>query len=152
MHEIPSNTIPFNITRRVQFAETDMAGVLHFSNYYRWMEEIEHAFWRSCGLSVIIDTGEISWPRVKTGCEHYAPARFEDEVLLTLRVINVGDQNRSSFRTVTLPKLDTIHSVVRGEENSTANTRELNKRQASRTPRADVLHDFRARRCSIRLP
>ena len=70
-----------------------MAGVLHFSNYYRWMEEIEHAFWRSLGLSVIIDTGEISWPRVKTGCEHYAPARFEDEVLLTPRVIDVGDSS-----------------------------------------------------------
>ena len=86
-------TVPFNITRRVQFAETDMAGVLHFSNYYRWMEEIEHAFWRSRGLSVLIDGGEISWPRVKTGCEYYDPARFEDEVLLTLRVINVGDSS-----------------------------------------------------------
>ena len=77
---------PFNITRRVQFVETDMAGVLHFSNYYRWMEEIEHAFWRSHGLSVIINNGDISWPRVKTDCEYYAPARFEDEVQLTLSV------------------------------------------------------------------
>lgn len=82
-------TKPFTITRRVQFVETDMAGVLHFSNYYRWMEETEHAFWRSHDLSVFIDDGAISWPRVKTTCEYHAPAHFEDEVLLTLHVANV---------------------------------------------------------------
>ena len=86
-------TKPFTITRRVQFVETDMAGVLHFSNYYRYMEEVEHAFWRSHGLSVILDKGDISWPRVKTTCEHYAPARFEDEVQLTLRVIAVTNRS-----------------------------------------------------------
>ena len=44
----------FSISRRVQFAETDMAGVVHFSNYFRWMEEVEHAFFRAVGLSVVI--------------------------------------------------------------------------------------------------
>jgi acyl-CoA thioesterase FadM len=39
----------FSINRRVQFAETDMAGIVHFSNYFRWMEEVEHAFFRSVG-------------------------------------------------------------------------------------------------------
>lgn len=86
-------TSPFTTTRRVQFVETDMAGVLHFSNYYRWMEETEHAFWRSHGHSVIVGNGEISWPRVKTTCEYYAPARFEDEVLLTLQVVKVGQRS-----------------------------------------------------------
>lgn len=84
---------PFTITRRVQFVETDMAGVLHFSNYYRWMEETEHAFWRSHGLSVIIKKGEISWPRVKTACEYYSPAHFEDELEVTLRVMNVSHRS-----------------------------------------------------------
>ena len=42
----------FVITRRVQFVETDLAGVLHFSNYYRYMEEVECAFWRDRGLGV----------------------------------------------------------------------------------------------------
>ena len=36
----------FEMTRRVQFAETDMAGVMHFANYFRLIEEVEHAFYR----------------------------------------------------------------------------------------------------------
>jgi len=53
----------FSISRRVQFAETDMAGVVHFSNYFRWMEEVEHAFFRSVGLSVVMQHQgrDISW-------------------------------------------------------------------------------------------
>ena len=56
----------FIIRRRVQFAETDMAGVLHFSNYFRYMEEIEHAFWRSLDLTVYFRDAApyLSWPRV----------------------------------------------------------------------------------------
>ena len=82
----------FRMTRRVQFAETDLAGVLHFANYFRYMEEIEHAFWRSVGLSVITcDSGRsISWPRVAVHCSYRAPAHFEDELELVLALTKIG--------------------------------------------------------------
>ena len=82
----------FVIKRRVQFAETDAAGVLHFANYFKFMEEAEHAYWRSMGLSVITaDRGrQVSWPRVATSCEYFHPARFEDELELVLDVEKVG--------------------------------------------------------------
>jgi len=85
----------FSISRRVQFAETDMAGVVHFSNYFRWMEEVEHAFFRSVGLSVVMQHQgrDISWPRVAVGCEYFGPLRFEDEVELRLRVMKVGEKS-----------------------------------------------------------
>ncbi len=81
----------FNMTRRVQFAETDQAGVMHFANYFRIMEETEHAFWRSVGHSVHVrdDDKEIGWPRVRASCEYFAPARFEDVLELRLRVTEV---------------------------------------------------------------
>lgn len=90
-------TKTFTIKRRVQFAETDMAGLLHFANYYRIMEEVEHSFWRSVGRSVMTehDGAEIGWPRVKTGCEYFAPAHFEDELDLVLTVANVTDKSVS---------------------------------------------------------
>ena len=83
----------FTMRRRVQFAETDMAGVLHFSNYFRLMEELEHAFWRSVGLTVYLRDREVhlSWPRVAASCEYYSPLRFEEEVDLTLIVNKVGE-------------------------------------------------------------
>lgn len=91
-------TAPFAIRRRVQFSETDMAGVMHFSNYLRWMEDAEHAFWRSLGLSVhdaCRGAGEelISWPRVAVSCRYDAPARFEDELELLVRPTQMGDKS-----------------------------------------------------------
>ncbi len=76
----------FTYRRMVQFAETDMAGVMHFSNYFRLMEECEHAWWRSLGLTVYTTSGpKISWPRVAASCEYVSPARLEDVVLSVLR-------------------------------------------------------------------
>src|SRR3954454_11731606 len=94
--------MPTEFTTRhlVQFSETDMAGVVHFSNYFRWMEEVEHAFFRSVGLSVhpaATDpaAASISWPRVSAACEYLAPARFEDDVTLTLTVSRLGEKSLS---------------------------------------------------------
>jgi len=88
----------FHLRRTVQFAETDLASVLHFSNYYRMMEEIEHAFWRSHGMCVIVNgaDGQISWPRVATSCEYFAPAHFEDELDLYFVVEHVGERSLTS--------------------------------------------------------
>lgn len=84
-----------SIKRRIQFSETDMAGVVHFSNYFRMMEEVEHAFFRSLGLSVVMshEALEIGWPRVSASCEYYGPLRFEDEVELIMRVAKVGEKS-----------------------------------------------------------
>ena len=94
---------PFRLTRRVLFHETDMAGVMHFSNFFRLMEEVEHAWWRSLGRSVHGGQGAdvVSWPRVAATCEFTAPIRFEDELELLLSVGDVGSKSitvRVEFR------------------------------------------------------
>jgi YbgC/YbaW family acyl-CoA thioester hydrolase len=85
----------FAIKHRVQFSETDMAGIVHFSNYFRLMEEVEHAFFRSIGMSVVMqhDGMHIGWPRVSANCEYIGPARFEDEIELILRVSRLGEKS-----------------------------------------------------------
>jgi YbgC/YbaW family acyl-CoA thioester hydrolase len=85
----------FKMTRRVQFVDTDMAGVMHFSNYLRWMEEIEHAWFRSLGMSVIQPhaVGTVSWPRITVSCEYFAPARFEDVLELHLELMTLSDKS-----------------------------------------------------------
>ena len=84
----------FRMARSVTFAETDLAGVMHFSNYYRWMEEIEHAFMRSIGMSVVQDHGGvlISWPRVLTSCEYFAPLRFEDKIEMHMVITDLSEK------------------------------------------------------------
>ena len=85
----------FSITRQVEFAETDLAGIMHFTHFYRWMEVCEHEFLRSLGLSVDLTTGDqrIGWPRVKTSCRFKRPLRFEDEVEVRLIVTEIRDRS-----------------------------------------------------------
>ncbi len=74
----------------VEFFETDMAGIVHFSNYFRYMEAAEHAFLRSLGILVHqAEPGRtVSWPRVYAECAYEAPLRFEDQVEVRLLVRN----------------------------------------------------------------
>lgn len=86
-------TAQFVTHRRVEFADTDMAGIIHFSSYYRYMEEAEHAWFRALGLSVMQPHGEgavIGWPRVSASCSFEAPARFEDVLEIRLNVERKG--------------------------------------------------------------
>ena len=45
-------TQPFRTTRRVEFGDTDMAGIAHFANFFRYMEAAETDFLLARGLSV----------------------------------------------------------------------------------------------------
>ena len=85
----------FSMTRKVEFAETDMAGIMHFTHFYRWMEVCKHEFLRSAGLSIDMKSGEdhIGWPRVKTSCRFKRPLCFEDEVEIRLSVREVRDRS-----------------------------------------------------------
>src|SRR5688572_10055765 len=76
----------YRLKRRVQFYETDMAGIVHFSWFFRYLEEAEHAMWRQAGLS-IAGGSDISWPRVEASFEYHRPLRFEDEFEVHLRII-----------------------------------------------------------------
>jgi YbgC/YbaW family acyl-CoA thioester hydrolase len=81
-------TFEFRHKHRVEFSETDMAGIVHFSNFFRYMEMAEHAFHRSLGLSVYtkIDGRTVSWVRVRADCAYQAPLGFEDELEICLSV------------------------------------------------------------------
>ena len=87
--------IEFSITRRVEFSETDLAGIMHFTNFYRWMEICEHEFLRSVGLSVDMEdeNGRFGWPRVKTSCRFKRPLRFEEEVEVKLIITEIRDRS-----------------------------------------------------------
>ncbi|MEN3338984.1 MAG: acyl-CoA thioester hydrolase [Acidobacteriota bacterium] len=69
----------FRYSRRVQFGDTDMVGIVHFAMFFRYMEEAEHALWRAAGLPVIADADGAGWPRVSATFDYKAPLRFEDE-------------------------------------------------------------------------
>ncbi len=83
----------FAITRRVEFHETDAAGLMHFSNFYRWMEVCEHEWFRTTGLammSVAADGVRRGWPRREASCGFVRSLRCGDLVRVTGSVVEVG--------------------------------------------------------------
>ena len=94
----------FRHKRRVEFADTDLAGIVHFSAIFRYMEEAEHAMWREAGLSIADRDSDLSWPRVSAACEFRNPLFFEDEFEVWVRL--------AAART---RALDYEFTIVRGE-------------------------------------
>ena len=93
----------FNTTRRVEFSDTDMAGIVHFSRFFVFMEAAEHAFLRSLGTSVAgtLEGRSVGWPRVGASCDYLNPARFEDLLDVHLKVVRKGTSSmtyRIEFR------------------------------------------------------
>ncbi len=85
----------FKTERRVEFRDTDMAGIAHFSNFFVYMEQAEHALLRSLGLAVIceIDGREISFPRVNAKCDYLNAIRFEDMIDIRVSVTKIGTKS-----------------------------------------------------------
>ena len=85
----------FRTTRRVEFADTDMEGMVHFARFLVFMETAEHELLRAVGTE--IDRGPAGerwhWPRVKVECEYRAPLRFGDAVEIEVRVAERGSSS-----------------------------------------------------------
>ncbi len=95
----------FITTRRVEFCDTDLAGIVHFANFYRYMEQAEHAFFRAHGLKihgVLADGTKYGWPRVNAMCSFHSPAFYEQVVEVRITII------RRSPRSLTT-KYDFFH-------------------------------------------
>ena len=85
----------FVTTRRVEFSDTDAAGIMHFAAFFRMMEQAEHDLLRSVGLSVVMhdSAGTISWPRVSAKCDFSAAARFEDVLQIEVGITRLGKRS-----------------------------------------------------------
>jgi acyl-CoA thioester hydrolase len=82
----------FNTRRKIEFADTDMGGIVHFSRYFIFMETAEHQFLEVLGTSVVleIDGKPIGWPRVSATCDYKSPARFGDLLEIDVDVRRKG--------------------------------------------------------------
>ncbi len=82
----------FTTQRRVEFCETDAAGIAHFSAFFQFMEQAEHALLRHVGMSVVHpdEEGTISWPRAAARCDYRGPCRFEDVLDVDVSILRLG--------------------------------------------------------------
>ena len=82
----------FTYQRRIDYSDTDMGGIVHFSRFFVYMETAEHELLRACGTTVdrTVDGVRISWPRVSASCDYKSPARFGDVIDVRVRVLRRG--------------------------------------------------------------
>jgi acyl-CoA thioester hydrolase len=86
---------PFRVSRRVEFHDTDMAGIVHFSNFFRYMEFAEREFLRVRGISFTLPwEGEhLGFPRVSATCDYIRPARFDDLLDIAVTIDRLGEKS-----------------------------------------------------------
>ncbi|MFO0788736.1 MAG: thioesterase family protein [Pirellulales bacterium] len=85
----------FHTSRFVEFSDTDMAGIMHFSAFFRFMEAAEHQLIRNLGFSVYTTVGGdvVSFPRVSASCDFHSPAKCEDVLEIDVTVERVGTKS-----------------------------------------------------------
>ena len=87
----------FFTERRVEFRDTDAAGIVHFSAFFPMMETAEHELLRSLGIPVLPRKGDesevLTWPRVAAHCDYVSAARFEDLLRIGVRVAKIGSSS-----------------------------------------------------------
>jgi YbgC/YbaW family acyl-CoA thioester hydrolase len=78
--------------RIVEFGDTDMAGIVHFAQFFNYLEAAEHAFLRSLGISVVMEWEgtPVGMPRVAASCDYLSPAGFGDELEVRVLVRRLG--------------------------------------------------------------
>ena len=81
----------FVYRRRVEFADTDTANLIHFTALLRFMEEAEHALYRSLDFVGYrwSEDSVFGMPRVSVSCDYLGAVRYGDEVDVRLRVREV---------------------------------------------------------------
>ena len=81
-------------TYKIAFSETDMAGLVHFSNFFKYMEIAERDFFELVGVDLIKTNPDelLGWPRGRAECKFSAPIRFGDTIDIHLAVKAVKDR------------------------------------------------------------
>ena len=91
---------------RVYYEDTDAAGVVYYANYLKFMERARTEWLRACGFDQI-DLAErqgVIFVVRSAAIDYLAPARFNDELQVTVELIKVG-----------AGQIDLVQRVLRGD-------------------------------------
>ena len=76
---MPHTALPYK--RRVFYYETDKMGIVHHSNYIRWIEEARLDFMQQAGLSYEdMENNGIIMPVIEVACKYISSVRYNESV------------------------------------------------------------------------
>ena len=82
---------------RVQWGDTDAAGIVFYPNYFRWFDHAGHEFLRRVGLPVemLMRQYQTALPIIEVGCRFHQPVRYNDSLTIETAITEVRTR---SFR------------------------------------------------------
>jgi YbgC/YbaW family acyl-CoA thioester hydrolase len=87
--DLPQSSM--TIERRVAFAQTDAAGLIHFSTYFAFMEAAEAELLRTLKLPLLWEEKGVTYgfPRVDCQCSFRRPVSFDDLIRIELKITEI---------------------------------------------------------------
>jgi len=78
-------------TTRVRYPETDRMGVAHHTHHFTWFELGRTELMREmgCPYGELEDTRGVLFPVIEAGARFVAPARYDEELTITTRLVEV---------------------------------------------------------------
>ena len=89
---LPEGARTFESRLRVQWADVDIAGIMYFASYWRFVELAEMDLFREIGFpyNTVFDEYDFWLPRVKAEAQYHAPAFMDDWLRLRTHLEKVG--------------------------------------------------------------
>ncbi|MDF2501012.1 MAG: ybgC [Anaerosporomusa subterranea] len=79
------------VREKVRFVETDMMGVVHHSNHFRWFEMARVEYLRQAGVLLLdLMAQDIVFPITEVSCQYKASARFDDWLLIQAKLADLS--------------------------------------------------------------
>ncbi len=76
---------------KVRFVETDMMGVAHHSNHFRWFEMGRVEYLRQAGIYLLdLMAAGIVFPIRDVSCQYLASAKFDDYILIESSLVELS--------------------------------------------------------------
>jgi acyl-CoA thioester hydrolase len=98
-------SVEHTMTIRVRYPEVDAMGYLHHSRYFQYFEMGRVELLRSLGHNYAdLERGGVMFVVVKVECKYRAPARYDEELALTTRMVRQ-----------THVRIDHVYELRRGE-------------------------------------
>lgn len=79
------------VQAKVNFADTDMMGVAHHANYFRWYEMGRVEYLRKAGILLLdLMAEDIVFPITDVNCQYLSSAYFDDEIIIQTQMTELS--------------------------------------------------------------
>lgn len=76
---------------RVYYEDTDLAGIVYYANYLKFIERARSEWVRACGVDqVALKAGGLVFAVRRVVADYLAPARFDDLLVVETRLQSLG--------------------------------------------------------------